>query len=197
MMKALTTTAITEKPRRTEEMMFRNWSKSLWSSAILVAAVTTSNSAPANTASWFCWSSGRVERKARNSAVAMSRRSRIAVITATSFASSTRAMAISSYTPTLLATSWAVSSSNALMLAPMFLFSSGSPKLAVPTRTNWRLPIGALTVYVLPMVNPYSSAVMLSSMNSPTMSGSDIDSVRSGALPSVMKSWLRSSNTFP
>ena len=54
MMKALTTTAMMANASNTEEMMFMNWSKSLWSSAILVSAVTTSNLVWLKADSWIC-----------------------------------------------------------------------------------------------------------------------------------------------
>ena len=95
MMKALTTTAMMAKARSTDEMMEMNWSKSLLSSAILVAAVTTSSSASAKAARWSRCSSGTAASIARNSMVACSRRRPISAMTVASSAPSSSAMAIS------------------------------------------------------------------------------------------------------
>ena len=96
MMKVLTTTAMMAKPSRTDEMMEMNWSKSPWSSAILVSAVTTSSSASAKAAAASLCSAGMASRNERNCSLATSRADWMAAITSAGSAPGSRMMVISS-----------------------------------------------------------------------------------------------------
>ena len=112
-------------------------------------------------------------------------------MTVASSAPAVSASASWSKSPSRPRNSCAVRSSNAVIEAPTDLFSSAEPKFNSPTRVNKRFPVLALIVYVPSTLKPLAPAVVVSSTNSPMVSGSCMLPTRFGARPSTMKSWLR------